>query len=321
MKSFGFIAGVLLAVSLLSGGTAAEAVEPDYQLKPEKVAADTWMLRGKEEDFSFTNGGNIVNTGFVVTDQGVLVIDTGPTRLYGEQLKAAIAKVTDRPIVRVINTHHHPDHMLGNQAFGAALIEALPVTVAGIRGDGDAFANNVYRMSGDWAKGTEVVVPGRTSVPGRFTLGGHDMELIALAGHTQGDLVLFDHSTATLFTGDLVFYQRCPTTPHAQISTWLAALDSLQKIPFKVLVPGHGPVLNDAKGIEQTRRWLAWLSSRLQQAARSGAEMAETMAMALPPEFADLPLARSEYERSVAHLFRSFEEAELKPAATHPQRR
>ena len=63
----------------------------DYMLKPRKVAPDTYVFVGLAEDFTRGNGGNIVNTGFIVTADGVLVIDTGSSRLYGEQMRRAIA--------------------------------------------------------------------------------------------------------------------------------------------------------------------------------------------------------------------------------------
>ncbi|HWS13085.1 MAG TPA: MBL fold metallo-hydrolase, partial [Rhodocyclaceae bacterium] len=123
-----------------SGARAAEAL--DYGLKPERIAADTYMLRGREEDYSFRNGGNIVNTGFIVTRDGVVVIDTGPSKRYGEQMRAAIAQVTDRPVAKVFNTHHHPDHFFGNQAYAGLPIAALPPTIAAMKAEGGSFADN-----------------------------------------------------------------------------------------------------------------------------------------------------------------------------------
>jgi uncharacterized sulfatase len=301
------IAAVLGLAGLVpaSGVLAADAL--DYGLKPERIAADTYVLRGREEDYSFRNGGNIVNTGFIVTRDGVVVIDTGPSKRYGEQMRAAIARVTDRPVAKVFNTHHHPDHYFGNQAYGGLPIAALPPTIAAMKAEGGGFADNVYRLSGDWLKGTEPEPANQAAAPGRITIGGHDLELIALKGHTVADLAVFDRTTGVLFAGDLVFYQRAATTPHASLKDWLAALDALQKLPFRKMVPGHGPVIDDARGIEQTRRYLAWLGDTLAKAAEQGLDMAEVLALPIPAEFASIPLVRGEFERSVSHLFRGYE--------------
>ncbi len=97
----------------------------DYALKPRLIADDTWLLEGSTDNFAKDNGGNIVNTAFIVTEAGVVVIDTGPSRRYGEALRQAIASVTDKPVIQVLLTHHHPDHALGNQAFKDVPIGAL----------------------------------------------------------------------------------------------------------------------------------------------------------------------------------------------------
>ena len=126
----------------------------DYALKPRQIAEGTWLLEGSTENFAKANGGNIVNTAFIVTDAGVVVIDTGPSKRYGEVLRQAIAATTDKPVIQVLLTHHHPDHVLGNQAFTDVPIGALAGTTDLLRQQGDALAENMYRLVGDWMRGT-----------------------------------------------------------------------------------------------------------------------------------------------------------------------
>lgn len=309
-RSAGLLFAVLLFGLLRVAPVAAE--EFDYGLVPRKVAEDTWVLIGKTEDFNRSNGGNIVNTAFIVTTAGVVVIDSGPSRRYAQQMRSAIARVTEKPVIRVFNTHHHPDHFLGNQAFAGIPTTALAATIAGQKEEGGAFTDNVYRLSGDWIKGTEPVPAGEALRPGVQSIGGHELELISLSGHTSGDLVVLDRSTDVLFAGDLVFYQRAPTTPHASIAQWLAALDRLAALPYRLLVPGHGDPVGDGRAIEQTRRYLRWLDDALRQAAERGDEMSELFSLALPAEFAAMPLAREEFARSVAHLYRRYESETLR---------
>jgi len=305
----GIFVAVTLGASLHAPHLAAESL--DYQLEPRKIADDTWVLVGKTEDFSRSNGGNIVNTAFVVTTDGVVVIDSGPSRLYAEQLRRAIARITPKPVIRVFNTHHHPDHFLGNQVFADVPTAALATTIAGQRQEGVAFTENVYRLSGDWIKGTESTPARETVGAGVIRIGNHEFELIALSGHTEGDLVLFDRSTGVLFAGDLVFYNRAPTTPHASVGQWLAALDRLDAISYRTMMPGHGDPVSDGRAVEQTRRYLRWVESALRQAAERGDEMAEVLGLAVPAELAAIPLSREEFARSVAHLYRRYEAATL----------
>lgn len=305
------LAGLLLGL-LACAAMPAPAADLDYRLVPRRVADDTYVLVGRTEDFSRANGGNIVNTAFVVTSLGVVVIDSGPSRLYGEQLRRAIAGVTDKPVIRVYNTHHHPDHYLGNQAFAGLAIAALPATIAGQTQEGGAFAENLYRMSGDWMKGTESNPAREPLAPGRTAIGDHEFELFALSGHTAGDLLVLDRKTGVLFAGDLVFYNRAPTTPHASIADWLAALQGIEAIPFRLMVPGHGEPVADLRGVVQTRRYLLWLDAALKQSAERGEEMTELLGRTLPPELDGIPLSRQEFARSVAHLYRQYEARSLR---------
>ena len=305
-------ARALIALFALGWALLLAAADMDYGLAPEKIADDTWVLTGRSEDFSFTNGGNIVNTAFIVTQAGVLVIDSGPSRAYGEQLRRAIARITRQPVVRVINTHHHPDHFLGNQAFAPDTLAALPGTIHGIHTEGGSFNDNMYRLAGDWMAGTEPVAPIHPLAAGPLELGGHQFELIALEGHTGADLAILDRSTGVLFAGDLVFHDRAPTTPHARLPAWQASLDTLEALPFRHLVPGHGPVANDAGPIRQTRAWLGWLDHTLRQAADEGLDMTEALALPLPAEFRRLAVVDAEYRRSVGQLYPALEQQALR---------
>jgi quinoprotein relay system zinc metallohydrolase 1 len=299
-----------VALFLLVLGSPARA-EWNYHLQPRQIAADTWVVEGRLEDFSFSNGGNIVNTAFVATPAGVVVIDSGPSLRYGEQLLAAIRRISDKPVLKVLLTHHHPDHFLGNQAFPPATLAALPGTIADLKAEGGAFTENMYRLNGDWMRDTEMVVPSQAVTPGILEIGGHRLELLALEGHTRADLVIFDQSTGVLFGGDLVFYQRAPTTPHARLDLWLASLDRLATLPFKVLVPGHGPVTRDAEPLGQTRAYLTWLGRNMAEGAGAGLDMTEMLARPLPAEFRQLAVEPEEYRRSVSHLYPAAEQAAL----------
>ncbi len=282
-----------------------------------EVAAGTWALIGHTEDLSPQNRGNIANAGFIATLEGVVVIDTSASKSLGEAWRAAIEARTQTPIVRVFNTHLHPDHMLGNQAFPADALATLPPTAQSMREVGEAFNDNLYRMVGEAMKGTNVVVPQTAAQPGLLELGGHRIRVMAMQGHSAADLVVFDETTGTLFTGDLVFFDRAPTTPHADLARWRESLAALAALPFKRMVPGHGPVLEDQRGIEMTRRWIDWIEKTFVEAAQAGLDMNDVLAIPLPAEWATLPLAESEYRRSVAHLYPGIERRALAAAVSH----
>ncbi len=279
-----------------------------YTLQPRQIADDVWLLEGSTDNFDKANGGNIVNTGFIVTAAGVVVIDSGPSRRYGEAMRAAIASVTDRPVVKLLLTHHHPDHVLGNQAFADVPIAALAGTTELLREQGNAMAENMYRLVGDWMRGTEVVLPSETPAPGTLEIGGRSLRLLALRGHTGADLAILDERSGVLFAGDILFYQRALTTPNSPgLDVWLEDLDTLEALPWKRLVAGHGPVADDAAPFVQMRDYLGWLDGLLRDAASGGADMNEVIQSPIPERFAGISLTRYELIRSVSHLYPRYE--------------
>jgi len=280
----------------------------EYALQPRQIAEGTWLLEGSTDNFAKSNGGNIVNTAFIVTDSGVVVIDTGPSRRYGEALRKAIGSVTDKPVIQVLLTHHHPDHVLGNQAFADVPIGALAGTTELMHEHGDALAENMYRMVGDWMRGTEVKLPTQTLDSGTLTIGGHSLRLLALSGHTGADLAILDERTGVLFAGDLIFYERALTTPNTPgLGVWLADVNQLEALPWKVIVPGHGPLAMDHRPFAQMRDYLDWLDTLMTEGAANGADMAELIRSPIPERFANVSLTRYELIRSVSHLYPRYE--------------
>lgn len=303
MRWITFLSGLLISLTVA-------AASFDYGLRPVRVAEDTWFIEGRTEDFSVENGGNIVNTAFIVTGEGVLVLDTGVSRRYGEALLNAIRSVTDEPIRMVINTHHHPDHFLGNQAFRDVPIASLPETREQIHRHGDSFAENMYRLTGDWMRGTEVVLPTETVEPGVEQVGRHRLEWIRMSGHSGADLVLFDHTTGVLFPFDMVFYQRALTTPHTPgLQQWRDEIAQLRRYPFKLMLPGHGPLVHDQRALDQMDAYLEWLDRTLTDAAEQGLSMTEVMQLPVAPQFDSIALRQVEFERTVFHLYPAYEEA------------
>ena len=317
------LAAALVGMPVLSSAQADPATL-NYHLKPRQIAPGTWVVEGAVDDFSRANGCNIINTAFIVTGSGVVVVNTGPSRLYGEQQRQAIERLTSEPVLRVINLNLHPDYFFGNQAWADKPTQALTGTVAGQVAEGAAYADNLYRLCGDWMKGTESQ-PARAALapdnmPQRFTLGGHQLELRRLQGHTQDDLVLLDHSTGVMFAGGLVFSRRVPTTPHADFQAWLSSLDTLaqwqRQEGFQQVVPSHGSVHSGSAGIEETRDWLRWLSTTLRESAEQGLDLSEVMGMPVPERFAAWAAQPAELQRTLTQWYPRYERAAL----AHPPR-
>ncbi|MFQ3788031.1 quinoprotein relay system zinc metallohydrolase 1 [Halomonas sp. A29] len=301
-----------LYISLVLGCQVALADDYRYALKPVEIAPGVWIIEGETEDFSSDNGGNIVNIAFIITEQGVIVFDTGPSWRYGEQLREAIAAVTELPITHVLLSHHHPDHVFGNQAFDPEMLYALEGTILRLAEQGNDFAENLYRTLGDWMRGTEVVLPTRRVTPGRMIIGGRDIELIAMSGHSGADLVLMDHASGVLLAADMLFYQRAATTPHTPgLAVWREELRELESLDFRYLVPGHGPLIEGRAPFEQMHAYLDWLDDTLREAASQGLTASEVMGLPIPERFDEIAMTRHELIRSVSHLYGRYERKAL----------
>lgn len=180
-----------------------------------------------------------------------------------------------------------------------------------IGAEGDGFAKNLYGLLGDWMRGTEATAPAVIlgDAPERF--GRHRFTPIALGGHTSADMALLDERTGLLFVGDLAFLDRALTTPHANIERWRSALGDIQRTKSKLVVQGHGPIEPGKRAVDQTRDYIDWLDMLLTDAARDGLDETEAMALPIPDRFRSIALTREELRRSVAHLYRRYEEAAL----------
>lgn len=287
----------------------------DHGLRPRQIAEHTWVIEGAVADFSRVNGCNIINTAFIATGEGVVVVNTGPSRGYGEQQRRAIERLTREPVRHVFNLNLHPDYFFGNQAWADRPTQALAGSIAGMRAEGAAYADNLYRLCGDWMKGTEPT-PAREAVePQTLRLGTHTLELRRLSGHTGDDLVLIDRRTGVLFAGGLVFAERVPTTPHADPAAWLASLDTLAQWlaadEVRQVVPSHGPVHSGPVGVQQTRDWLRWLTTLMQDSAEQGLDLSELLRTPVPARFAGWAAQPAELHRSLAQWYPQYEQRAL----------
>jgi quinoprotein relay system zinc metallohydrolase 1 len=288
-----------------------------YELTPELVAPNTYVITGKNEEFTPENGGHEVNVGFIVTAAGVVVVDTGPSKQFGEALVRAIRSVTAQPIVRVFLTNHLPDRFLGMQAFPEETLAALPQTKALIQQVGPSLLDNMYRLVGDAMRGTELRLPAHNAEAGTLTFGEHRLRLLALAGHTPADLLIFDETTGVLFTGGVVFHGRTPTTPFANLTLWLEELHTVEALNFQVLVPSHGAVAQDTTPIQHTRHYLRWLDATFTQSAKRGLHMNEVMRLPKPPQLLQRwALLREEFPRTVVHLYPKYEMSSFRLVGT-----
>lgn len=304
----------------LTAPAVALAQKRTYKITPEQVGDGVWLVRGADEPIADANGGAIANIVIIDTPAGTVLVDCGPSYAYAFALKQAAVALTGKPVIRVYITHLHPDHGMGIGAFDPAIVAALPATITDIRRDERGFSDALYRILGDWMRGTDLFVPGIAITMESEEFAGRRLKLLSLAGHSNGDLAILDEQSGLLIAGDLVFHNRAPSTPTADIAIWQQSLDTLSTLPHKGLIPGHGAFDSTGQAaIVQTKDWTGWVNATLTDAVSSGLDMVEAGNLPIPGRFASLAAARYELQRSVSHLYPALE-ARLLPRVDAPER-
>jgi len=270
---------ISVALSLLAAAFqgATPAPGPPFTLK--QVAPGIYAAIDRD-----TRAG--ANAGFVIGDDGVVIVDSFQFPEAAESLLAAIRRLTPLPVRYLINTHYHIDHVAGNAVFqraGARLIGQRNVA---------AWINteNLKFFTVDQARERALVatIPSPDLlVDQRLTirLGGRRLELEAAPGHTGGDLIVVVPDARVIFCGDLIWRRWVPSLIDATVSTWTASLEALQRRPDAATftyVPGQGEVATLAD-VGEFGRYLADLSAAVLAATGLGATGDDLVAAALPP--------------------------------------
>ena len=268
--------------------------------------------------YAYTAEGD-PNSGVIVGDDGVMVIDAQATPGMAEELIARIAKVTDKPIKYVLLTHYHAVRVLGASAFKGAEILASDTTRGLIaeRGKQDMDSEigrfprlfrNVESMPGlTWPS---LTFPDQISV----WLGRREVRIMHIGrGHTAGDVVAVVPDSGVVFSGDLVEYKSACYCGDAHFTDWPSTLDNLAELQATALVPGRGAALTTPEmvkeGIEMTTDFLSTLYGSVKDSVAKGRSLKDAFdfaRLAMDPKFKSFAI----YEHCLPfNVSRAYDEA------------
>ena len=241
------------------------------------------FTRLSEHAYAYTAEGD-PNTGIVIGDDAVMVIDTQATPAMAQDVIRRIREVTDKPIRYVVLSHYHAVRVLGASAYQPQHVIASQDTYDLIveRGEQDK-ASEIGRFPRLF-RNVETVPPGLTwptlTFTGRMTLwlGKLEVQLIQLGrGHTKGDTVVWLPQDRVLFSGDLVEFDATPYAGDAYFQDWPKTLDNIAALKPRALVPGRGAALQNeaevAKGLAGTKAFVSELFASVQAGARAGKDL------------------------------------------------
>ena len=246
--------------------------------------------------YAYTAEGD-PNTGIIVGDDAVLVLDTQATPVMAQDVIRRIREVTDMPIKYVLMTHYHAVRVLGASAYRAEHIIASQDTRDLIveRGEQDK-ASEIGRFPRLF-QNVESVPPGLTwptlTFSGKMTLwlGSLEVQLLQLGrGHTKGDTVAWLPQQKILFSGDLVEFDATPYAGDAYFKDWPQTLDNIAALQPEQLVPGRGAALTTpeqvAAGLAGTRSFIADVRDSVEAGVKAGKDLnavyKDTMARLTP---------------------------------------
>jgi glyoxylase-like metal-dependent hydrolase (beta-lactamase superfamily II) len=233
--------------------------------------------------YAYTAEGD-PNTGIVVGDDAVMVIDTQATPAMAQDVIRRIRQVTDKPIKYVVLSHYHAVRVLGAAAYKPEHIIASEDTLSLIRERGEQDKASEIGRFPRLFRNVDSVPPGLTwptlTFTGRMTLwlGKLEVQLIQLGrGHTKGDTVVWLPQDKVLFSCDLVEFDATPYAGDAYFQDWPKTLDNIAALRPLALVPGRGAALQGAadvaRGLEGTRAFVSELYASVKAGAAAGKEL------------------------------------------------
>ena len=261
---------------------ASQADLDEKQISFTQLSANAWAYTAQGDP----------NSGVIIGDDSVLIIDTTATPLMAQDLIARIRAVTDKPIKHIVLSHYHAVRVLGASAYvkeGLEQIIASRGTFDLIRERGSADMKSEMERFPRLFAGAESI-PGLTwptlvfeSAMSLF-LGSLEVQIMHLgAGHTKGDTVVWIPSQKILFSGDLVEYGAACYCGDAQLAEWPTTLDALRRLHPEKLVPGRGPALvtpeEVASGLDYTRHFVSTLLQQGRAAVQQNLNLKEAMAL------------------------------------------
>lgn len=245
--------------------TTTAAAKNTQNLVLNKVTKNVWAIVGPLTNRNKENLGNNATFGFVVTDEGVVLIDSGGTFLGAKAIHKFIKSVSKKPIRYVINTGGQDHRWFGNDYFSS--LGAKIISSEAAKKDHKARSSSQWSMlesrvgkkgiKGTKEKFADIVFANEY----KFSLGSFKFELYHKGqAHTPGDAYVWLPQSKVVFTGDIVYTERMlGVGEQSNSKSWLAAFDAMAGLKPKHLIPGHGAPTTLGKAIKDTRNYLAYL--------------------------------------------------------------
>ena len=271
---------------LTSQAIASEDIADQYPgsalySKPIEVIPNVWSAIGATAPPTYENSGHNNNLSFVVTGDGVIVVNGGAAYILAKALHDEIRVITDQPVKLVINENGQGHAMLGNSYWAEQGVPILAHVDAAheIDARGGSILEGMKRYNRDKAEGTSVARPTLTFEDKHIVeMGDYYIEILHLGpAHGPGDIQVWLPEQSLVIAGDMAFHQRMlpifeDTIVYDWIETWETEFEPLNAT---YVIPGHGTPTNMDQVRRYTRDYLVYLREKVGEHLEAGGDLAD----------------------------------------------
>lgn len=243
--------------------------------KPVEVVDGVWSSIGATAPSTYENSGHNNNLSFIITDDGVLVVNAGGGYLLAASLHAEIKKLTDKPVKYVVLENGQGHAMLGSsywQEQGATVI-AHEDAAEEIEKKQDAIVEAAKRSLRDKFFRTKVVMPDETFQDKKvIEMGGERIEILHLGpAHSPGDISVWLPAKSVVISGDMAFHVRMlPVFEYTDTAGWIESWEKFVALGAKHIIPGHGGPTNYEEVTKYTRDYLVYMRGQIKKIIDEG---------------------------------------------------
>ena len=248
-----------------------------YQ-KPVEVIPHIWSAIGATAPPTYENAGHNNNLSFIVTGNGVIVVNAGASTQLAKALHEEIKKITDQPVKLVINENGQGHAMLGNGYWkqqGVPILAHEDAAIAFDESGGDSLDRH-ERILKEKAGGTELVGPAETfSGKREIEMGDFTIEVLNLGpAHSPGDTMVWIPDQKLVITGDMAFHERMlPIFDDTDTAAWLETWEAFEALGAVYVIPGHGHPTNMDQVRRYTKDYLVHLRGKIREHIDNGGEL------------------------------------------------